>query len=250
MKLLPSWLKNFFIHWLPNAVLVAGVVVLIQANLELLAAALILVSKWQILRGGRKLWLRNLRDNACDLVVAASSLTLLMLLVNDLVVQLVVAGLYLLWLIAIKPLTGHVGVAVQAAVCQFVGLTVLFLLGRTLPQAAVIGLAWLVALVAADHLLAAHHERAHAILMLGWALIVAQASWLFWHWLIVYSFWHNRLLLPQAPIVISLAGYIFGNMYLDHSQSKLRKSRLVEYVVLFFGLAAAIIIGTQWDTRL
>ena len=242
--------KRMLTEWLPNLILVAGLMVLIRLNLEIFAFGLILLSKWQIFRGGRKLWLRSVRDNSCDLVVAASTVALLLLATEDLLIQSLVAGFYYIWLVAIKPLKSHVGVATQSAVCQFLGLNVIFLLGRDIPASAVVVLAWLIAFVSADHLISAFHEKAHFIITLSWALIVAQLSWLFWRWLIVYSFFGDRILLPQAPIVITLLGYIFGSMYIDHTQTKLGRRRLIEYVILTFGLSIILIFGTQWDTRL
>lgn len=246
----PTALKKAYSIWLPNLLLVGGVLLLTQLNLLLFAAGLLLISKWQIFRGGRKLWMRNLRDNSCDLVVATSALVLLMLIAEDLLLSIGIAALYYLWLVAVKPRIGHIAVAAQAAACQFSGLLVLFLVARRLPAILIVGLAWLIGVIAADHLLSAHHERAHGVIAFSWGIIVAQASWLFWHWLIIYSLADNRFLIPQGPIVISLLGYIFGSMYLDHAQAKLRRSRLVEYITLLVGLVVAIIIGTQWDVRL
>lgn len=250
MQSFKNFIKQLLTHWLPNLVLVAAVVVLIRARLVPFAVAAIVISKWQVFRAKPKVWPRSIRDNACDLVVATSAITLIWLASADLVLQIAVAGAYYLWLIVIKPLKTHVGIALQSAVCQFAALLVVFLLGRSLPAAAVVALAWLTGLIAADHLLTAFHERAHGIISLAWALLTAEAAWLFWNWLIVYSFFNHRLLLPQAPLVMSMAGYIFGSMYLDHSQTKLGKRRLFEYVVLFAGLTAILIFGTKWDTRL
>ena len=242
--------KKLFTVWLPNLGLVIGLVLLIRTGLGLAAFGLLAVSKWQILRGGRKLWLRNLRDGALDVVVGTAAAGLMVIFNHDVFAQLTTATIYYLWLAALKPLTGHISVAVQSGFCQLIGLWVIFLLARRIPAAGVVILAWVVAGVSADHLLAATRERTHAIITLVWALLVAEASWLFWHWLIVYSFFDHRLLVPQAPLVISLVGYIFGSMYLDHTRAKLGKRRLVEYVVLGFGLCAVIIFGSQWDTRL
>ncbi len=242
--------KRLLTVWLPNLFLVIGIILLIKVGLGLAAFGLLAVSKWQIARGGRKLWLRNLRDGALDIVVGVSAVSLMVIFNHDLLIQVTTAAIYYLWLAVLKPLTGHVSVAVQSGFCQIIGLWVVFLLARRMPAAAVIILAWGIALVAADHLLSAHHERTHAIITLAWGLLVAEASWLFWHWLIVYSFFNQRLLVPQAPLVIGLVGYIFGSMYLDHTRAKLGKRRLVEYVVLGFGLCAVLIFGSQWDMRL
>lgn len=250
MRKLFSLLRVFAIHWLPNLVLVAGLVAAIKVGLPALAIGLVLVSKWQVLRGGSKIWLHNLRAQACDLVVALSSLTLLILTRDDFLLQILTATIYYIWLVIVKPRGGPIWVGVQAALCQFVGLSVIFLLGRAMPQMAVVALSWLVALVAVDHFLAAHEEPANLIVSFLWALMVAQLSWLFWRWLIIYSLLSQRILVPQAPLVITILGYTFGNIYLDHARRRLGKVRLAEYILLCFGLFVAIIFGTQWSTRI
>jgi hypothetical protein len=250
MKRFLRALYALFMHWVPNLILVAGLVVLIYYNLLLLSLVLIVISKWQVFRGGRASWLRNLRDEACDLVVAVATIALLVVYQGDWWLTGLVAGFYYIWLVILKPRTGPVWMGVQAAVCQLVGLSVLFLFARSLPMPLIVGGAWLVAIIAADHFLSPHHDPARLILTFMWGLLVAQASWLFWRWLILYSLLGSRVIIPQAPLVLTIAGYVFGNMYLDHTQKRLRKVRLLEYVILSIGLFIAIIIGTRWDTRL
>lgn len=250
MKKIIRGFRRILIHWLPNLVMVAGMAAFIQAGLPVLAFGVAIISKWQVLRGGRKLWINNLHDNACDLVVALSSLILMLLTRSDFGLQVGVAAAYYVWLVLIKPKSGPVWMGVQAAVCQFSGLSVIFLLGRAMPQVAVVALAWLVAIIAADHFLVAHEEGAHGIITFIWGLVVAQLAWLLWRWLILYSVLDGRILIPQAALITTIIGYTFGNIYLDHAQKKLSKVRLAEYVLLGFGLFVAIIIGTQWDTRI
>lgn len=250
MKKLLGALRYFITHWIPNLVLVAGSIFLIQIGLPVLAFLLIAISKWQVLRGGRKIWLHNLRDNACDLVVAFSSLGLMVLLQEDLWLQLLTGATYYLWLVFIKPRSGPLWMALQAGICQLAGLSLVFLLGRTLPEILIISMAWVVGVVAADHLLVAHQESAHNIIVFSWGLVVAQFAWLFWRWLIFYSLLDERILVPQAALVITIFGYTFANIYLDHARKRLGRVRLAEYILLCAGLFIAIIIGTQWDTRL
>lgn len=241
---------RLFSFWIPNIALVVGLVVLIRYNLTPLAFALLVISKWQLLLGSPKLWARNIRASGCELIVSFSALIGLVLFSDDHFVQVGVAIAYAIWLLIIKPLTGPAWVALQAGICQLVGLSIIFLLGRAMPQAAVIGLSWLVSVTAADHFLSAHKEPAHTMLMLMWGLIATEMSWLLWHWLIVYSLLNGRVLVPQAPLIISILGYSIGSIYLDHIQKKLRKRNLFEYVIIGAFLLAIIIVGTKWDTRL
>lgn len=242
--------REFIFHTMPNLILVIGLVLLIQFDLSPLAFALLAISKWQLLLGGPRAWIRNFRDNGCDLVVALSAVSAMVLFNDDLVLQSVVAISYGGWLFFLEPLKSKPGIALQAGICQASGLTMLFLLGRSIPELLVIGGSWIVALVAAEHFLSPYEDVSSSIITLGWGLLVAEFSWLMWRWLIVYSLFNGRVLLPQAPLVITIVGYVLGGMYLDHRNRKLKKRRLLEYVLISFGLLLVIIFGTKWDTRL
>lgn len=243
-------LHYFFFTFVPNIVLVAGLVLLIRNNLALLAFALLVLSKWQVLLGGPKLWLRNLRDNGCDLIVALSAIAGLILFNGDKNVQVAVAIAYAVWLVAIKPRSGHIWVALQAGICQLVGLSVLFLLGRTIPEAAVYIGAWVVAVISADHLLSSHKDPSAGLIASVWGLIVVQLTWVLWRWLLLYSLFNDRVLVPQAPLILTVLGYGLAAMYLDHSAKRLRKLRLAEYIAITLILLIVIIVGTNWNTRI
>lgn len=241
-----------FFTFLPNVALVIALVLLIRNDLAPLAFLFLVLSKWQILLGGPKLWLRNTRDNGCDLIVALSTIIGLILFGSDPAIQIAIAVGYALWLIILKPLSGPVWVALQAGICQLVGLSVVFLLGRSFSGAelAVIALAWLVAVVSADHLLSPHKDPSAALITAVWGLIVAELSWILWRWLILYSLLDARILIPQAALIVTVLGYGVGAMYIDHAAKRLRKRRLVEYILISFSLLAVIIIGTNWNARI
>lgn len=241
---------KFLAVGLPNLSLVALLVVLIRLNLDPLALVLLIVSKWQILLVAPRAWWRNLRVSGYEMIVSLSALSALVLFNNDWKIQGTIGVLYWLWLVFLKPKSGEYWVALQASVCQFSGLGILFLLGRTLPEAFVLILAGIIALTAADHFLSVHNDPARGILAGVWALMVVQVSWLLWRWLIVYTLFDGRVLLPQAPIIISSLAYVIGNIYLAHSQKKLRKKILVEYLAIGAAVIAVLLIGTNWDTSL
>lgn len=232
-----------------NILLAAAVFALVVAELVPLAITLVIVSKWQILTGGRKSWWLNIKSNACDLIVGVS-LVILMSLPEDLYLQGGIALLYVLWLVFIKPRSSQGWMGVQAAICQFLGLNVIFLFGRFLPAAGVIGLTWLVTYIAAWHFLSAEENTGQSILTAMWALLAAELSWLLWHWLITYAFFGGQILIAQAALVVTVLGYCFGRIYLDHIHRRLHRRRLVEYVAICFAVLAIILIGTEWDVRL
>ena len=247
-------LKQYIQLFIPNLAYVVGIFVLILRDLNPLAFGLVVVSKWQMLIGGPRLWLSNIRDNACDLVVSFSSVALL-ILYNDfygqaLFVQVGIATLYYVWLVAIKPRAGLGWRGVQALVAQLSGFTALYLFASRLPLAGTILLSWLIAVVAADHFFSTEEEPAHPVLVFVWGLIVAQLAWVFGRWLVVYSILGGEVLIPQAALVITITGYMLGNMYVDHVRKTLRKFQLVGYSLLTFGLFIVVIAATEWTTKL
>lgn len=232
-----------------NLGLVAAVTLLILADLVPLALALVLISKWQMLLGGVRSWWPNLKSNACDLVVGLSFVILISL--PELIgIKLALAGLYLFWLVVIKPLSSPGWVGIQAATCQFLGLVVLFLFARIVPGLAVIAASWLLAYIAASHFLSTQEEAADPLVVAGWSLLVAEAAWLFWHWLVTYNLAGGQLLLPQIAIVVTVIGYFFGRIYLDHVGRILSRRRLVEYIVVCLLIVGVIAGGTEWNVRI
>lgn len=229
-----------------NVVLVVGVTGLILADLVPLALLLVVLSKWQVLLGGWRQWWGNLKSNACDIIVGLSFVALISL-PEVLYVQLGLAAFYLLWLLAIKPQSSPAWVGIQALICQFLGLSVIFLFARVIPSVAVLAGAWAVAYIAAWHFLSTDEEVAWSLLVVVWALLVAELSWLLNHWLITYSLLEGQLLLPQASVIITVVAYCVGRIYLDHRNKRLGKRRLVEYILVCFVLLAIIIAGTPWD---
>jgi hypothetical protein len=245
MKLLHKFLHTS----LPNIALVVGVFLLVRVELLTLAFVLFAVSKWQVLLGGRRLWLLNLRDHACDIIVGVSIITAMALVAPDTALQLTLAVLFAGWLMIIKPLENVVGIGAQALMCQFAGISVLFLVASDLPQIFVILASWFVSVIAINHFLTIFQRPERVVLAFSWGLLVAQTSWLASRWLITYSFFDGRLVIPQISLIVTIMGYAVGSIYKDHAERSLQKTRLVEYVILSVALLLVVIIGTDWVSQ-
>lgn len=230
---------------LANLAFVAGITVLAVLGLEAASFGLLLVSKWQVLLGKPKRWPANLRANGSDIIVGFS-LVLLIVEAPSLLMQLVYASLYGLWLIGVKPLSSRGWVAVQAGWSQFFGLFVLFIHARDLPGLVIMAIAWLIAYISAWHMFAQHDNRVGVVPWL-WSLFVAQAAWLFWRWNILYSVAGGDVLVPQAAIIVGSIGFVFGTLYLDHQDKKLDRQRLLQYLALMFVMLTVIVLRTDWQ---
>lgn len=230
------------------AAVALGLLLSAQAELLSLGVLLLAATKWQLSLGGPRLWLSNLRDNGCDLLVLSAIVALLYFYRPDPTVQFGVVGLYLLWQTILKPMSGPLGQGVQALTGLFLGLTVLFLLKPTLSFAGVVVLAWAVAAINADHFLTSLQLPVYQrrLLITAWALVVAELAWLAGRWNIIYGFAGGRVLLPQIALIAGLLAYLFGMMYFDHSRKVLSRKRLRSYLAVAALGLAALIFGSQW----
>ena len=241
--------RKLFHNWLPNFALALGIFLLIRIELMLLAFILFGVSKWQVLLGGHRLWIINLRDQACDILIGISFITGMAMVASDTALQLLVASLFMIWLLFVKPLESIGGVGLQALVCQFMGLSLLFLIARDLPQVLVIISSWFISTIAMNHFLSAFQRPERSVISLIWGLLVAELSWLTWRWLITYSFLDGRIVIPQIAVLVTIMAYTVGSIYKDHAERNLRKTRLIEYVFLSDCLLLVVIIGTDWVSQ-
>lgn len=232
-----------------------GLLWLVRSDLMLLAILLAVISKWQMLIGGPRLWLHTLRDNAVDLSVLASILGLLGFYSEasaaGVDVEVVVIAIYLFWQLVIKPMGGVSGRGLQALTAIFLGTNVLFIHSPTIALAGVMVGTWLLAMIAADHYLSLMVENPiRHLLITVWGLLSVEMAWVFGRWNVIYQFWDGRILLPQASIVIVSTAYIFGVIYYEHVKKSLSKKRLNVYMGLLTLLILCIIIGSEWVNRI
>ncbi|PSO42865.1 hypothetical protein BRC19_03560 [Candidatus Saccharibacteria bacterium QS_5_54_17] len=127
--------------------LILAVLYLVQAGLTLIAVLLVLASKWQIIRGGPRLWIHNFWDNIVDIIFVLSIIALLEVYsgTNISLLQLGIVGLYLAWQILIKPHAGILGHSIQALLTMVLAISVIFLMKSPIGIAGMIILAWIVA---------------------------------------------------------------------------------------------------------
>ncbi len=250
-KLRISQAQRQVIRFFASIALALGLLYLVRLELTPIAILLALASKWQVVLGGPRLWLHNIWDNAVDIIFLLSVITLLVIYNQTISMQLGVVGLYLMWQILIKPLSGVSGHGVQSLLMMAVAITVIFIMKSTIGVAGIIVLSWVVALAAADHFLISITDdtQVRQLLMVVWSLIVVQAGWIFGHWRVLYPFLQGQILIPQATLVIVTMGYIFGIMYYDHYNKQLSRKRLYSYLGLTAIIMAVLIMGSEWVSR-
>ena len=215
---------------LPAALLI---LVRLQGGFVQLALSLVLLSKWRMFAVRPRFWPAIIRANAVDMTVGLSAVLFMAYSANG-YVQLLFAGLYAAWLLAIKPATGTFLVASQAMIAQLCGLMALFLVWSDGPLLGLIFMTGIICYVSARHFFDNFDEPYAKLLSYLWAYFGAALLWVLGHWLLFYG------LIAQPTLILSLIGYGLAVLYyFDHAD---RLSVGIRRQFLFIMIAAIIII--------
>lgn len=198
---------------LAYAGLLFGLIVAYRDQPPYLAFLVVLLSKWRVLAVRPRFWFANIQANCVDLLVGLSTVTLLWMSNGSIGVQLALTLFFALWLIVIKPHAKRSWVIIQAAIMQAISLTALFSFAYLLPASVATVIGWLIGYIAARHALVSFKdEEDRTLLSLTWGLIVAELSWLSYHWTIAYTL-SGELKIPQVAIVVGLLGFLAMKVY-------------------------------------
>ncbi len=197
------------------AVSVFGLVYLFP-DLPVLAYLLVVLSKWRVLSVRPRFWWDNFQANFLDLLLGVSVVTMLSSAREFLVLQLVITGLYALWLVVLKPMTARLAIQAQAGVTQFVAITALLSTAYVWPSWSVVLCMWVIGYVSARHILVTYEEDDVTFLSLIWGLIVAELGWVAYHWTFAYSVGaaDSIFKIPQIAIIVTLVSYLAVNCYM------------------------------------
>lgn len=228
-----------------------GAVLLVKLGLLPLALLAAIAGKWRVFSLNPYRLLRNIRANLCDITVILSSV-LLMDIYRTLPIFLGVFAIFLvIWLLFIKPASSRSAIAIQAACCQFFGLTALWLQGteQGLSGFLVIVTAAIIAYGAGRQLAMTisnfYGER--SVLPIVWAVLTAELAWLSWLWSITYHI-PGGLLIPQIALLTIVIGYFASYhmfAYADHKR-RLPVGFIWQQLFFFFVVLLSIIGFTPW----
>jgi len=218
-------LVSELIYIVLNISLALGALLLVYlfSDLPVLAYILIFLSKWRVLAVRPRFWWDNFQANLLDLLLGLSVVTMLWQAKSVFILQVVITILYIIWLIALKPMTSRFSIQAQAAVAQFVAITALYSASYIWPSWTVVMGMWVIGYISARHTLGAFDEEDDVTLLsLLWGLFVAELGWLAYHWSIAYSIVATDSIfkIPQIAIIITVISYFATRMYTLHSTGK------------------------------
>ena len=113
------------VHVFLNILLgIGAVLITVFSGSPLLGILLVLMSKWRIFAVRRRyLWL-NIKSNLVDLIVGLSIVILTYFAGSTLMpVDFVLMGIYIIWLLFIKPLSSETATLAQSLIAVFLGIS-------------------------------------------------------------------------------------------------------------------------------
>lgn len=220
-------------HFTTLALLPFVVLLLVRADITLLAILLVLLAKWRMLAVRPRFWLANIRANSIDIIVGLSTVVFL-INAPGLAWQLVWTVLYVLWLVLIKPSSKIWLVGLQALIGETYGLIALYIAWGGVPLFAMTLVAGLICYLAARHFFDVFDEVYAKLLSYLWGLFGAAVTWLLGHLLFFYG--------PLSQPTLLIVATSFGAAtlyYLDHFD---RSSKLARRQVALLLLAVVVIL--------
>lgn len=206
-----------------------------------LAVALVLLSKWRALAVKPRFWFANLVANMVDVIVGISVVVLLYAANGEWVPQLILTGLYTVWLLFIKPRSKKKIVTLQAGVAVFLGITALAIVSYSWDSLFVILLTWMIGYSAARHVLGNYEEPLTQIYSLIAGLLFAEMVWIGYHWMFAYSVpGAGSIKIPQLAIILTLFSFVAERAYVSYHRHGVVKRQDVLLPVLF---SVAIVVA-------
>ncbi len=203
-----------FVYTLLNIFLPVAVFLLVRyLNAPLVALLLVVLSKWRVFAVKIGYWWVNIQSNLVDFIVGVGYVGLLNLANKpdraNLIVQIILAVFYAIWLLIIKPQSKSSAVAWQAAIAVFMGFAVLFSLGGRLPLVVVVMVGFAIGYAAARHVLSQASISKLTFFSATFGFISAQLTWIYYQWTIGYPVQIlDDFKIPQMAIIMTIISHL------------------------------------------
>ncbi len=183
------------------------------------AFLLILLSKWRVLAVRPRYWFANLQANLVDLIVGLSIVVLLYAANGAVATQIIIAALYAVWLLFIKPRSKRSFVAIQAGAAVFLGVSALMMVSYGWWSSLVVLLMWVIGYSTARHILGSYEEAHISFYSLTWGFIFAELGWLFYHWTFAYTLpAAGQIKLSQGALIAIAVSFVAERAYASYEK--------------------------------
>lgn len=214
-----------------------------------LALGLVLLSKWRVLAVRPRYWFAHVETNMVDFIVSIGLVILMhhvghLNLPGAVAVQLVIAALYAVWLLVIKPRSKRAFVIAQSAVAAGVGTMALASVSYEWPSSIFVIIMWIIGYSCARHVMSAYSEENLRMLSLIWGFVFAEIGWLCYHWTIAYTLpFMAGLKLPQLTIILLSLSFLAERVYGAYTKNgKIKLADILLPLLLSLGIIAVLVL--------
>jgi hypothetical protein len=136
--------------------------------------------------------------------------------------EIILTLLFIAWLLFLKNQSKRGFVAAQALVSLLVGSYAIFSIAYAWDSLFIVISMWVLGYAISRHLLSTYEEDHIMQLSISWGLVMAEISWIAYHWMIAYPLpLIEGILLPQISIILvgfSLLAYKTYDSYYHHKK--------------------------------
>ena len=205
------------VHVLLNLLLgVGSVMITLLSGSPVLGLILVLASKWRVFAvRPRYLWV-NIKSSLVDFIVGASIILLTYYSGTDImIVDILLAIVYCVWLIVIKPRTSETANLIQALIAIFLGTATTSLMTSGTDSILIVLLSFIIGYSASRHVLIQSEDNKYAsLIVLICGLVFAEIAWLCHSWMIIYTFGNTGIRIPQLAIFLTLIAFTYNSIRL------------------------------------
>ena len=190
---------------------IGSVLVTVLSGSPLLGIILVLASKWRVFAVRWRYLGINIKANLVDIIVGLSIVLLSYYSgTTVLLVDFILAAIYCLWLIWLKPLSSETANLIQSLIAVFLGISASVIMSATLNPLVITSLAFLIGYAASRHILIQANDKDFVLTTLICGLVFAETAWLCHNWTIIYTFGSTGIRIPQLAIILTIFAFIYN----------------------------------------
>ena len=240
-----------FVYIVLNIILAVAILIIIRTTGSIvLAFTLVVLSKWRVLAVRPRFWWANIQADLVSLIINLGYVVFLYYIGNSslsdgyiLVAQIFWTLMFIVWLLFIKSGAKRNQIVIQAGVALFMGTTAVFMVSYNWPASVVVLLMWAIGYASSRHVLSSYDEESHILfLSTVWGLVVAEISWLAYHWAIAYDVPAVLgIMIPQISIILPCLGFLIYKCYdSNYHYNKIRTNDII--LPLIFTIAIVLVL--------
>lgn len=179
---------------------------------------LVILSKWRVVAVRPRYWWLNIKSNLVDFTVGLSLVLLVYLsgTENGLTIwHIILTVIYAVWLVVIKPRTETIMAEVQSLFAVFFGTFTAAIIASNVDPIVGVVICFIIGFGASRHVLVQGEEHDYTLTTFIFGLMLAELSWIFYHWSIVYNIrvMESTIVVPQLPIAATTMFFVLSRGY-------------------------------------